>query len=94
MNDKEYTLEFDAFDDRSWRLIDRSIETRQPGSVVAYVEKVAGAYDVVWVWGTHGSDRFESLDAVKKAAAALLEMCARERSTRPVPIPHRPPVRR
>lgn len=83
---------FDAFDDRSWRLLDTAVEPRQAGNVVAYVEKIRGDYEVIWVWGTHGSDRFSSLDAVKAAAQTLLEVNDRARGTRPVPIPRRPPV--
>lgn len=94
MRGTAHTLEFDPFDDRTWRLIDVSVGEREAGHVVAYVERIGDAFEVIWVWGTHGSDRFASLDAVRDAAMALLAVFDRAHRTRPVPIPHRPPVAR
>jgi len=62
-------LEFRALDKRSWRLCDRRASARDSASLVAYVERIRGGYEVVWMQGSVKLSTFRSLDDVLAAAA-------------------------
>ena len=64
-------LEFHALDDSSWRLCDTSAADRDASSLVAYVERTAWGYEVVWLQGICAQTSFPSLDAVMASARAL-----------------------
>lgn len=76
---------------RAWRLCDRRVPATDAEYVLAYVERGDGGwYDVIWVLGGVGTERFASVDDVR-AAAARRGADSRPHATKPVPIAARPP---
>ena len=77
----------------AWRLCDAETDRDDPSGVVAYVELVRdGVYDVVWVSPCSGTARFPCLDDVLDEAAQLLRTTLVHGPTKPIPIPHLPPL--
>lgn len=67
-----HRIELSAIADDAWRLCDREASPNDAASVIAYVEKTASGYDVVWLHGPHGESHVAALDEVEAAAAARL----------------------
>ncbi len=79
-------------DDRSWRLCDQRWPASDAPHVVAYIELVDDAYDVVWMRGTRRRSRLQSLGDCLRAAGAHLAQDIVP-GTRPITIAAFPPPR-
>lgn len=86
-------LELNPIDERSWRICDTRWRDDDAPHVVAYVELVEGAYDVVWMRGARRRSRLGSLEECLRSARKHVAQEV-ESGTRPVRIPHFPPPRR
>ena len=88
-----HQLGLDPLSDTSWRLCDRATSMCDADSVIAYIElRRDGRYEVTWVAHGIGTAAYSSMAEVRDAAAVLLDEPVRRASTKPVPIPHRPPL--
>lgn len=86
-------LVLDPLSPTSWRLCDPSFGACEADSVVAYVEQRRdGRYGVTWVSRGVGTATFDTLDDVLRSARALFEATRPRGATKPIPIPHRPPL--
>lgn len=93
MSDIPDQLALDPLSPTSWRLCDRSFGANEADSVVAYIEhRDDGRYAVTWVSRGVGTATFDSLDDVLRTARALFEASRPRGATKPIPIPHRPPL--
>ncbi|RZI95601.1 MAG: hypothetical protein EOO67_02210 [Microbacterium sp.] len=93
MSDIPDQLVLDPLSPTSWRLCDQSFGAREADSVVAYVEQRRdGRYGVTWVSRGVGTATFDSLEEVLRSAHALFEASRPRGATKPIPIPHRPPL--
>ena len=86
-------LALDPLSDRSWRLCDRSFGARDADSVVAYIElRNDGRYEVTWVSIGVGTAVYDTLGDLLRDAADLFAVARPRGATKPIPIPHRPPL--
>lgn len=89
-------LRWDEIADGAWRVCDPARSASDAEAVIAYVERGAdGAFEVVWLCGTPGTQTFVSLDDAERAVTARYAASRRDGSplsTKPVPIAHRPPL--
>lgn len=86
-------LILDPLSEHAWRLRDRSFAISDADSVVAYIEQRADAlYEVTWVAHAVGVAVYETLEELLHDAAELFAMTKPRGSTKPIPIPHRPPL--
>ncbi|GAA2010950.1 hypothetical protein [Microbacterium ulmi] len=84
-------LQLIGLSQNSWRLCDRRAPHQDAASVLAYIERTADGYEVVWLQGGLGETRFSALADVLTEAAQRIAEVPREGPGRPVPIPHFPP---
>lgn len=87
-----HQLELVPLGDEAWRLCDGNVEASDATSVVAYIERRAGGYEVVWVSVHRGIERFATLGDVLERAANVLASMPISGATRPIAIPHFAPV--
>lgn len=78
----------------SWRLCDTSVPPNHADHVVAYLERHGSRYDVVWLRGVHESELFARRSDIVRAAMRRIDRTPVSAATRPVPIPHFPPLTR
>lgn len=92
MHHLDHQLMLDPIDDDAWRLCDHSFAASDADSVVAYIERRDdGLYEVTWVAHGVGTAVYATMGDLLRDAADLLD-AARPRGTKPIPIPHRPPL--
>jgi hypothetical protein len=84
-------LEFVPAGDEVWHLCDRSLSEDHPQAVVATVKRTLRGVTVVWHRDLRAPRHFSRLDDVFRTAIEVLS-CGSGGPTRPIPIPHRPPV--
>nr|WP_194425478.1 hypothetical protein [Microbacterium aquimaris] len=86
-------LVLEPLGDNAWRLCDRAIASCDADNVLAYVEQGAdGRYEVTWGARAIGTATFATMGDLLREAAGLL-IGTRSRTVKPLPIPHRPPMR-
>ena len=88
-----HRLELVPLGDESWRLCDRPADDESDEALIAYVERTADhRYETVWVYGGPRVETYFSLeDVLMSAARRLSNMVSTD--SKPVPIPHRAPLR-
>lgn len=93
MNRKTHQLTLDPLSDRTWRLCDHSFAACDADSVVAYIELREDAlYEVTWVTHGVGTAVYETLGDLLREAGELFAASQHRGATKPIPIPHRPPL--
>lgn len=85
------SLDFVPLDDGVWRLCDLTLGDEHPQAVIATVERTQVGVTVVWHRGIRAPRHFTRLEDVRRTAVEALSS-ASGGPTRPIPIPHRPPV--
>ena len=88
-----HRLELVPLGDESWRLCDRPAEDESDEALIAYVERTADdRYETVWVYGGPRVETYAALeDVLMSAAGRLANMISTD--SKPIPIPHRAPLR-
>lgn len=86
-------LEVIEIDVGAWRLSDSRHSPSDAACVVAYVEKVGPWFEVVWMSGPRRRSRFDSLPECLEVAEQVLADDVPTGASRPIPIPHLPPLR-
>jgi len=76
-----------------WRVCESARDENDPRRLVAFFEQDDGHIAVVWLRETSSPTRYASFGDALNAARAVLTGAepSASRSSRPVPIPHRPP---
>lgn len=93
MSLETHRLVLEPLDRTAWRLCDRAVAASDPHSIVAYVEEQDdGRYAVTWVAPGFAAGTYATIGALLRDAAHLLRERAQSSATKPVPIPHRPPL--
>jgi len=99
MREHPHQLELQPLTTDAWRLFDRVAAVGDATSVVAYVERRRdGRFEATWVSCGFGVAVYTSLESLMDDAASRLAASDRPadselgRTTKPVPIPHRPPM--
>lgn len=86
-------LTLDPIGEGAWRLCDHSFADCDADSVVAYVElRPDGQYEVTWVAHAVGTAVYSAMGDLLRDAADLLDASRTRGGTKPIPIPHRPPL--
>ncbi|WP_460815958.1 hypothetical protein [Microbacterium petrolearium] len=86
--DTVHQLDLVPLGEDAWRLCDRSVDSCDATSVVAYVERRDDGYEVVWVSTHRGVERFTTMGDALERAAEVLSAVTPPGATRPIPIPH------
>lgn len=78
----------------AWRLCDTAVEESNAARLVAYVERTAdGGFEAIWMGlGIRPTVHASTAD-VLIAAVEVRRMTVRATHTKPIPIPHRAPIR-
>lgn len=86
-------LELTRVDNDCWRLCDGALPTTDPARIIAFAEKKDdGRVSVLWLQERSDPEEFSTFeDALRAAEEAVYDLDA-ERSERPLPIPHFPPL--
>jgi hypothetical protein len=88
-----HRLELVPLGDESWRLCDRPAEDETDEALIAYVERTPDRrYETVWVYGGARVESYSALEDVLMSAARRLANIV-STDSKPVPIPHRAPLR-
>ena len=88
-----HRLELVPLGDAAWRLFDRPAAYEDDDALIAYIERVPGdRYETVWVYGGPRVETYASLEDVLMSAARRLSTMV-STDSKPVPIPHRAPLR-
>lgn len=81
--------------DNAWRLCDHRMPPDDPAGLIGYVERTdSTGFDVAWVTGKLGIERFATMDDVLRATVERLRNQRIRIATKPIPIPHLPPLTR
>lgn len=91
--DAEDPLDVHPIDADAWRLCDRRAPATDASYVVAYVERIDGWFEVVWMQGAQRRCRMATLEECAAAAARHLAERDSSGAGRPIPIAHFPPSR-
>lgn len=96
MRASTHQLWLDPLTETTWRLRDRAVSSSDPAGVVAHVElRPDGRYEVTWVaHGIQTRTYTTMAELLSDAADVIDDRASRKTWTKPVPIPHRPPIRR
>ncbi|KDA05955.1 hypothetical protein DC31_11840 [Microbacterium sp. CH12i] len=86
-------VELTRLGDGAWRACDASMPEDHPEHVVAFIERRNERFEVVWLRGSTVNREFEHLEGALDAVCDVIGG-AESRSTRPIQIPHAPPVTR
>ena len=88
-----HRLELVPLGEQSWRLCDRPAADETDEALIAYVELTADhRYEAVWVYGGPRVETYASIDDMLVTAARRLASFV-STDSKPVPIPHRAPLR-
>lgn len=72
MNRENHQLSMEPIDDGSWRLCDRTVDSADADSLVAYIERRGGRYDIIWIHDDLANATYDSLrEMLAEAATAL-----------------------
>jgi len=86
-------LTLEPLAESAWRLCDQSVAPCNAENVMAYVEqREDGLYEVTWVAYGFGTATYATIGDLLRGASALLAETPTRGGTKPIPIPHRPPL--
>lgn len=83
-------IELVRLGDGAWRICDPQFDEEDPRHVVAFIERHAFRFELVWVRGSGTNRVFDDLEAAIEAVCDRLDG-AESHATSPIPIPHGPP---
>jgi len=64
MDTTAHALVFESLDERTWRLCDRSVSKNDAAAVLACVTQEDSRVEVIWLFGTHATEMYDSFEDV------------------------------
>ncbi|WP_051039505.1 hypothetical protein [Microbacterium sp. B24] len=72
MNRENHQLSLEPIDDGAWRLCDRNVDSADADSLVAYIERRGGRYEITWIHDDLSNATYDSLGELLAEAATAL----------------------
>ncbi|GAA3216052.1 hypothetical protein GCM10017690_31690 [Microbacterium terregens] len=85
-------IELTRVDDDCWRLCDGALPQSDPSRIIAFAEKKNGHVTLLWLRQRSGQQDFATFEQALRATEATVYELDGQRTERPRPIPHFPPL--